>query len=69
MDPKMGNNQKWLVSFFENITPVQWFFIVTGGITVLFIKLMMDYQERANQRNFRKESGAGKRKTDLIKKP
>ena len=65
----MGNNQKWLVSFFENITPVQWFFIVTGAITVLFIKLMMDYQERANQRNFRKESGAGKRKTDLIKKP
>jgi uncharacterized membrane protein (DUF373 family) len=69
MDPKTGNNQKWLVSLFESITPVQWFFIITGAITILFIKLMIDFQERANQRNFKKESKTGKRNTDLIKKP
>ena len=65
----MGNNKKWLVLFFESITPAQWFFIITGGITVLFIRLMVDFHERSNQRNFKKEEKAGKRKTNLIKKP
>jgi len=64
----MGNNQKWLIAFFEGITPVQWFFIITGAITVLFIKLMMDFYDRANQRNFKKDAPEGRRKTDIIKK-
>ncbi|MFM8269012.1 MAG: hypothetical protein ACKN9V_02395 [Pseudomonadota bacterium] len=65
----MGNNQKWLISFFENITPVQWFFIITGSITVLFIKLMMNYYDRANLRNFKKDAREGQKRTDIVKKP
>jgi len=65
----MGNNQKWLLNFFENISVVHWFFIVTGAVTALFIKLMMGHYNRANQRNFKKDSLESKRSTDLIKKP
>lgn len=65
----MGNNQKWLVSFFESITLVQWFFIVTGAITILFIKLMMDYYDKTNQSNFKKGQGDREERTKLVKKP
>lgn len=66
----MGQNQKWLVSLFQSITLVQWFFIITGGMTILFIKLMMDYYDKANQRNFKLEQRKREKSgTDIVKKP
>lgn len=64
----MGNNQKWLVYFLESITSAQWFLITMGSITALFIKLMMSYHARSNQRNFKNETFKEKQKKDIVKK-
>jgi type II secretory pathway component PulF len=63
----MGSNQKWLIALIDKITPIQWFFLAFGAITLFFIRLMMNHQNRMSQRNFKKEEPGSSRRKDLTK--
>ncbi|NBX92406.1 MAG: hypothetical protein EB078_08320 [Proteobacteria bacterium] len=51
----MNNNSKFLVALLNNISQHQWFFLIWAIVALFFVKLIVNYQQKANQRNFRRE--------------